>query len=356
MINRNKLEHILEYAKQQRYIGQSCKVPPEDMVEIMERLLSACNSPAIPDGYVMVPKEPTAEMISSGIAAHYDRSQIQIHDRSAPGPMECAYVAMLAALARRAVYESDMAALSPEEKAEFQARIDGFKALIAQPVQAVPDEYFIILNEGQPYDVFADKDEAAFYAADTSGLFSVLPVSSVPQSVRVPDGWKLVPEIPDSHMITAWKDANYNNASLESALRKMLNAAPEPPQAMQMSDEAQSRELFEKWCSVNIECNKSHPEFYAHLPAREQWAAWEACRAAMLAAAPQSPGSEPATVPGKWIPVSERVPTKQDGSVFLTWNGQYIGKELFLMGSFQCLKPEIITHWMQLPAAPKEVK
>ncbi|MED7790248.1 hypothetical protein TB147_02820 [Klebsiella aerogenes] len=55
------------------------------------------NSPVIPDGYVMVPKVPTAEMISSGIAAHYDRSQIQIHDRPAPGPMECAYVAMLAA-------------------------------------------------------------------------------------------------------------------------------------------------------------------------------------------------------------------------------------------------------------------
>ncbi|HBU4068165.1 TPA: DUF551 domain-containing protein [Klebsiella pneumoniae] len=75
-----------------------------------------------------------------------------------------------------------------------------------------------------------------------------------------------------------------------------------------------------------------------------------------LAAAPQLPGSEPAAVPGKWIPVSERVPTKQDGSVFLTWNGQYIGKELFLMGSFQCLKPEIITHWMPLPNAPQEVK
>lgn len=27
-----------------------------------------------------------------------------------------------------------------------------------------------------------------------------------------------------------------------------------------------------------------------------------------LAAAPQLPGSEPATVPGKWIPVSERLP------------------------------------------------
>lgn len=62
MINRNKLEHILEYAKQQRHIGQSCKVPPEDMVEIMERLLNAGNSPVIPDGYVMVPKEMTDEI------------------------------------------------------------------------------------------------------------------------------------------------------------------------------------------------------------------------------------------------------------------------------------------------------
>ncbi|WP_339026129.1 hypothetical protein [Leclercia pneumoniae] len=57
----------------------------------------ALNSPAIPDGYALVPVEPTAEMISSGIAAHYERSNIQIHDRPAPGPMECAYVAMLAA-------------------------------------------------------------------------------------------------------------------------------------------------------------------------------------------------------------------------------------------------------------------
>lgn len=47
-------------------------------------------------------------------------------------------------------------------------------------------------------------------------------------------------------------------------------------------DEAQSRAAFEQWCTVNIERNKWHPEFYAHLPAREQWAAWEACRAAML--------------------------------------------------------------------------
>lgn len=61
----------------------------------------AGNSPVIPDGWVIVPVEPTAEMISSGIAAHFERSQTQIHDRPAPGPMECAYVAMLAAAAQQ---------------------------------------------------------------------------------------------------------------------------------------------------------------------------------------------------------------------------------------------------------------
>lgn len=61
------------------------------------------NSPVIPDGWKLVPVEPTAEMISSGIAAHYERSQIQIHDRPAPGPMECAYVSMLAAAPQQEV-------------------------------------------------------------------------------------------------------------------------------------------------------------------------------------------------------------------------------------------------------------
>lgn len=61
------------------------------------------NSPVTPDGWVMVPAEPTAEMLQSGISAHYERSQIQIHDRPAPGPMECAYVAMLAAAPQQGV-------------------------------------------------------------------------------------------------------------------------------------------------------------------------------------------------------------------------------------------------------------
>ncbi|HCF8412600.1 TPA: DUF551 domain-containing protein, partial [Klebsiella pneumoniae] len=58
---------------------------------------------------------------------------------------------MLAALARRAVHESDMAALSPEERAEFQARIEDFKALIAQPAPVVPGKW-IPVSERMPED------------------------------------------------------------------------------------------------------------------------------------------------------------------------------------------------------------
>ncbi|HAH3493618.1 Eaa1 [Klebsiella pneumoniae] len=166
MINRNKLEHILEYAKQQRHIGQYCKVPPEDMVEIMERLLSACNPPVIPDGYVMVPKEPTDEMIAAA--------------------MNCE-------------------------------------------------------------DVLFNSDDS----------FCV-----------------------------------------------------------------QFGNIYE----------------------------------AMLAAAPQSPGSEPATVPGKWIPVSERMP-ENDGA-YLCWDNRYVTTYAFMFGAWQANQfvAKNITHWMPLPAAPQEVK
>ncbi|HCT9684531.1 TPA: hypothetical protein OUC85_000212 [Escherichia coli] len=67
MINRTKLEHILEYARQQRRFGQHCKIPPGDMVEIVEiAMRNAGNSPVIPDGWVMVPKRLTAENGAKG--------------------------------------------------------------------------------------------------------------------------------------------------------------------------------------------------------------------------------------------------------------------------------------------------
>ncbi|EFN4876648.1 hypothetical protein FQI58_13275 [Escherichia coli] len=67
MINRTKLEHILEYARQQKRFGQHCKIPPGDMVEIVEiAMRKAGNPPVTPDGWVMVPKRLTAENGAKG--------------------------------------------------------------------------------------------------------------------------------------------------------------------------------------------------------------------------------------------------------------------------------------------------
>lgn len=100
---------------------------------------------------------------------------------------------------------------------------------------------------------------------------------------------------------------------------------------------------------------------------REEAQRWNACRAAMLAAAPQSPGSEPATVPGKWIPVSERMPDREvDVQVYCTDKKEqmvaylernelegYFRFATWRTGDGIYCQP---THWMQLPAAPQEVK
>ncbi|HFF8853441.1 DUF551 domain-containing protein [Klebsiella pneumoniae] len=77
----------------------------------------------------------------------------------------------------------------------------------------------------------------------------------------------------------------------------------------------------------------------------------------MLAAAPQSPGSEPATVPGKWIQVSERMP-ETDGNYWGWWSeSKRQGPVWFIKSDLQAkFQSSEITHWMPLPAAPQEVK
>lgn len=72
MMNRGKLEHILEYARQQKQFGSpTCRIPPGDMVEIMERLLAQPVSSRykLPEGWKLVPVEPTAEMINAALAS-----------------------------------------------------------------------------------------------------------------------------------------------------------------------------------------------------------------------------------------------------------------------------------------------
>lgn len=84
----------------------------------------------------------------------------------------------------------------------------------------------------------------------------------------------------------------------------------------------------------------------------------------MLAAAPQSPGSEPATVPGKWIPVSERMPIEFEAVIAFDGDqvygeAMYSSDDGFTIDGYEpCdrLNLQNVTHWMPLPAAPREVK
>ncbi|MFP2036912.1 DUF551 domain-containing protein [Klebsiella pneumoniae] len=85
-------------------------------------------------------------------------------------------------------------------------------------------------------------------------------------------------------------------------------------------------------------------------------------RAAMLTAVQQSPGREPATVPGTWIPVSEQMP--EIGDIVLTAMGVAVN-----VGEMECSAANYrfftsvisgrelpATHWMPLPAGPQEVR
>ncbi|MGG9111640.1 DUF551 domain-containing protein [Raoultella ornithinolytica] len=84
-------------------------------------------------------------------------------------------------------------------------------------------------------------------------------------------------------------------------------------------------------------------------------------RAMIAAAAHDTPAlnsvQSVATVPGKWVPVSERMP-ETDGNYWGWWSeSKRQGPVWFIKSELQAqFQSHEITHWMPLPADPQEVK
>ncbi|STU27283.1 Eaa1 [Klebsiella pneumoniae] len=136
-------------------------------------------------------------------------------------------------------------------------------------------------------------------------------------------------------------------------------------------DDTKLRELFDSWfasdCSFDLSPEASEADNIAW---RESyWYVWKRCRAAMLAAAPHDTPAlnsvqSVATVPGKWIPVSERMPEDEQevltinkiGHRFVSFFDKHSG--LFFdrldAPAACCIEHVLVTHWMPLPNPPKE--
>ncbi|HEN4957651.1 TPA: DUF551 domain-containing protein [Klebsiella pneumoniae] len=112
---------------------------------------------------------------------------------------------------------------------------------------------------------------------------------------------------------------------------------------------------------------------YADDATQGRWEVWLSCRAAILAAAQHDTPAlnsvqSVVTVPGKWIPVSERMPEvgvkvlcfpAEDEPIHAVFNGQLWLQDVSWSGSEEPIDnviPVTVTHWMPLPAGPQEVK
>ncbi|HBR0812884.1 TPA: DUF551 domain-containing protein [Klebsiella pneumoniae] len=144
MINRDKLEHILEYAKQQRHIGQSCKVPPEDMVEIMERLLNAGNS-------LVIPNEMTSEQASE--IGYYYGDPVGVFARGANWM-------------RQHIIDSTLAA-APQSPGSEPATVSGKWIPVSERMPEAGDEILFFCKDDSFIDVgFVDSSN---FSGDVSG-------------------------------------------------------------------------------------------------------------------------------------------------------------------------------------------
>ncbi|HAV2260021.1 TPA: DUF551 domain-containing protein [Raoultella ornithinolytica] len=121
------------------------------------------------------------------------------------------------------------------------------------------------------------------------------------KSPAIPDGYVMVPKGPTQAMCAAFNDSDYGRKSLRERYVAMLAAAAHDTPALNSVQSV-------------------------------------------------------ATVPGKWVPVSERMP-ETDGNYWGWWSeSKRKGPVWFIKSELQAqFQSHEITHWMPLPADPQEV-
>lgn len=160
----------------------------------------------------------------------------------------------LEAIQRRAEYYAELEAMPPEERAEYDAGIEAFKAMLPQsapavPEEATPDSIEILASaRHREHAVFQWNEDQRNAAADSwnacrAAMLQASPVCTCPSgdgSLRwpcpvhpgnspvIPEGWKLVPVEPNGDMLAAAQDAyGETEGDIASTLRAAIAAVPQ---------------------------------------------------------------------------------------------------------------------------------
>nr|WP_228296412.1 DUF551 domain-containing protein [Klebsiella pneumoniae] len=213
----------------------------------------------------------------------------------------------------------------------------------AQPVTVVPDKMTAIV-----------KDEAEYVEGWNACRAAMLQAGTLTNE-DTKQAWTGIPDIDNAinmldRIDTLESCDDDRIEAVKTVLRGLAGNSPAIPDGYVMVPVEPTKEILDEFDSI------------IDYGAEDSVDAWHR----LLAAAPQSPGSEPATVPGEWIPVSEQMPPSRHEVLVGRWWGEkprwcckwatYIPGHPDAQSSGWLIPGAswTPTHWMPLPAAPQE--
>lgn len=331
-LSKDKLEHILAYAKQQKATDTPCKVPPADMVAIVEMALRKEREAAVP---VLYASEETLACARAG----------ELHVKCLSEPMGDAVIPLFTVAQPVAVPDAICVrqAIANMENHECDVTVnvaykfgwnDCRAAMLSAPAQPAP---VVVADDfdrsragfekwaAENYDTRLKRSGTGYAGQVLNQMWQCwcacrsAMLSAPAQPVAVPDGWKIVPtELTQEMAIAA---APHANGDVKDYYRALLSAAPEQPVEVQS------------------------PLSVEHLTS-------------VLRHSPLAPSDNQGRLNNsdKWIPCSERMPGHCDGVFAWCGTGDGYAVEAYFDGAwYRTLTDEPehnVTHWMSLPAAP----